>query len=279
LVVGVTVETTQRWRLGRDSHRARAADFRPGDYGVELLADDTRPRAFIEAHHYSGSYPAARCRVGLFRRLPFAAPELVGVAVYSVGVQPKAPAKWSGLAAAICPDLGRLVLLDDVPYCAETWILARAFAVLRGELPGVAVVLSYSDPLPRVTDAGHVVMPVPCGRDFTALAAVYDPDVVIDPTGRVDHRRRRQQRRHVAAARGREAAAELDRGVGEQAVEAGADGRRQRRAVGGRSGGGRGGDHRRVPLQHRRRRPRRCDARRADDAAVGSLSVRGDGKR
>jgi acyl-CoA synthetase (AMP-forming)/AMP-acid ligase II len=43
--------------------------------------------------------------------------------------------------------------------------------------------------------AGHVVMPVPRGRDFTALAAVYEPDVVIDPTGRVDHRRRRTAHR------------------------------------------------------------------------------------
>lgn len=164
-------ETTQRWRLGRDVHRARAADFRPGDYGVELLADDARPRAFIEAHHYSGSYPAARCRVGLFRRAPFAAPELVGTAVYSVGVQPRAPLKWAGLGADRAVDLGRLVLLDDVPYCAETWFLARAFAVLRGELPGVAAVLSYSDPLPRVTDAGHVVMPGHVGACYQAKGA------------------------------------------------------------------------------------------------------------
>lgn len=148
-------------------------DYDPfdGDFGVELLPDDTRPRAFVEAHHYSRSFPAARCRVGLFRRAPFAAPELVGVAVYSVGVQPRAPKKWAGVEASRAVDLGRLVLLDEVPYCAETWFLARAFTILRAELPEVEVVLSYSDPLPRMTDAGVVVMPGHVGAAYQAKGA------------------------------------------------------------------------------------------------------------
>jgi hypothetical protein len=164
-------ELTQRWRLGRDSHRARAADFRPGDYGVELIEGDREARAFVEAHHYSGSLPAARLRVGLYRRRAWITPELVGVAVYSVGVQPAAPERWAGVPAAHAVDLGRLVLLDDVPYCAETWFLARASAALRATLPEVRAVLSYSDPMPRVTEAGAVVMPGHWGACYQAKGA------------------------------------------------------------------------------------------------------------
>lgn len=43
--------------------------------------------------------------------------------------------------------------------------------------------------------AGHVVLPVPRGRDFTALASVYEPDVVIDSAGGLDHRNRRPAHR------------------------------------------------------------------------------------
>jgi len=35
---------------------------------------------------------------------------------------------------------------------------------------------------------GHVVLPVPRGRDYSALAATYSPDVVVDRAGRVDYR-------------------------------------------------------------------------------------------
>lgn len=141
-------------------------------------------------HHYSGSYPSARCRVGLFHRS-----ELVGVAVFSVGIQPRAVPSWvPGTPPDHGVDLGRFVLLDDVPYNGETWFLARAFGVLRAELPEVEVVLSYSDPMPRVSEAGIVVMPGHVGVIYQAKGARYvgrtRPDkVVLDEWGRVIPRR------------------------------------------------------------------------------------------
>ena len=73
---------TQRWRDRRDSYRQRGEAFHPSEYGVEPIRGDRAARAFVEAHHYSASFPAARCRVGLYRQRPgWYAPELVGVAV------------------------------------------------------------------------------------------------------------------------------------------------------------------------------------------------------
>ena len=74
---------------------------------------------------------------------------------------------WVGVA------LGRLVLLDEVEGNGESWFLARAFEHLRRELPEVRGVVSYSDPLPRVTEAGAVVTPGHVGVIYQALNGVY----------------------------------------------------------------------------------------------------------
>ncbi len=42
---------------------------------------------------------------------------------------------------------------------------------------------------------GHVVVPVPAGRDHTAIAQTYEPDIVIDGTG-IHHRHRGRHRLH-----------------------------------------------------------------------------------
>lgn len=68
----------QRWREGSACLRpAREVVSTRGLEVAEIQADATA-KAFIERHHYSRSYPAARRRVGLFQR-----GELVGVAVFS----------------------------------------------------------------------------------------------------------------------------------------------------------------------------------------------------
>jgi len=171
LDVGAPV--SQRWRERRATFRPRGEGFDASVYGVEPLDRDTEARDFVERHHYSGSYPAARLRVGLYRRRAWVRPELVGVAVFSVGVQPAAVTSWSGEAPAAGLDLGRFVLLDDVEFNAETWFLARAFRLLAATLPDVRVVLSYSDPLARVTDAGALVTPGHVGTIYQAKGASY----------------------------------------------------------------------------------------------------------
>jgi hypothetical protein len=73
-----TPATCQRWRARRDSYRPAGEAFAPRLHEVAPIADDGTAKRFVEAHHYSGSYPAARYRFGLYRE-----GALAGVAVFS----------------------------------------------------------------------------------------------------------------------------------------------------------------------------------------------------
>ena len=50
----------QRWRQGGAAYRPPDEPIRTADYDVVELLDDTAAKAFVQAHHYSRSYPAAR---------------------------------------------------------------------------------------------------------------------------------------------------------------------------------------------------------------------------
>jgi hypothetical protein len=52
----------QRWRDGRAAYRPPDELIRTCEYDVAELPDDTQAKAFVLAHHYSSSYPAARWR-------------------------------------------------------------------------------------------------------------------------------------------------------------------------------------------------------------------------
>jgi hypothetical protein len=155
----------QRWRARRDSYRPAGEPIKTRDYEVALIQQDTVARAFVETHHYSGTYPAARLRAGLYR-----GGELVGVLVLSQ------PASQAALDAALpFPDadraeLGRLVLLDDVPANGESWFLSRVFGLARAQ--GFEALVSHADPMPREVHgrrlfAGHV------GTIYQASNATY----------------------------------------------------------------------------------------------------------
>lgn len=176
----------QRWRLGRDSYRPAGETIDARRYGVEVLDEQTAKR-FVTTHHYSRSYPAARCRVGLFRGI-----ELVGVAVFSVPMNAATIAKYSTAADGV--ELGRLVLRDDVPANGETWFLARAFRALKSEKPNVGAVVSYSDPVARTSIDGEVVKPGHLGTIYQAFNAKYlgrarAETLILDVGGRVISRR------------------------------------------------------------------------------------------
>lgn len=172
----------QRWRDRRDSYRPKGEPIDPCRYEVASIAGDSSARAFVERHHYSCSYPAARERIGLYRGT-----ELVGIAVFSVPMQGRV------LDVLPCPraeavELGRLVLLDNVPANGESWFIARAFEHLRRR--GYAGVVSFADPVPRRTLAGAVVFPGHLGTIYQASNAVYagraSPGVLrLLPTGAV----------------------------------------------------------------------------------------------
>lgn len=175
----------QRWTDRRSSFRVRGRDFDASRYSVDLLSTDRQAKTFVERHHYSGSYPAARVRAGLFEGR-----ELVGVAVFSVPMQAAVVPKWLGCAESEGVELGRLVLLDCVPFNAETWFLRRAFSALRQEKAEIRGVVSYSDPVPRQTAAGVTVMPGHVGTIYKAFNGAYlgrgsKRTLLLDHAGRV----------------------------------------------------------------------------------------------
>lgn len=156
----------QRWR-------ERKSIMRPDDpidtsqYEVVASSSDTIAKAFVQQHHYAATLPAARERLLMYHR-PTA--ELVGCAVFSH------PASEDVLAKLPCErlagvELGRFVLLDNVPGNGETWFLGRCFDHLR--TVGIECLLSHSDPVPRRTAAGELVMPGHVGRIYQATNAVY----------------------------------------------------------------------------------------------------------
>lgn len=158
------VTHVQRWRGGRDTYRPAGETIRTADYEVAPIESDTIAKQFVLDHHYSGCYPAARFRFGLYHR-----EDLVGVAVFS---QPMSTGVLKPLPGnpADSVELGRFVLLDNVPANGETWFLARAFELLRQHVVGV---VSFSDPMPRDDLAGSVVFGGHVGTIYQAFNAVY----------------------------------------------------------------------------------------------------------
>lgn len=156
------VRVCQRWRDRRGVYRPAGEPFDPRACEVAAIADDGPAKAFVEAHHYSGTYPAARRRFGLYER-----GALVGVAVYS---QPMNDASLRPFTRDGAAELGRLVLLDRVRANAESWFVARTFELLRGDLEAI---VSLSDPEPRTDAAGAEVFRGHIGTVYQALNARY----------------------------------------------------------------------------------------------------------
>lgn len=156
----------QRWRERRHTFRPAREVICTSDFEVARLDDDRTARAFVEAHHYSRSFPAARWRFGLYRR-----GELAGVAVFSVPMQDAVITTCLPGDARDSAELGRFVLLDDVAGNGETWFLARCFEELRRD--GLVGVVSFSDPVPRTRADGHRVFVGHVGTIYQAFNGVY----------------------------------------------------------------------------------------------------------
>ncbi|WP_328276133.1 Mom family adenine methylcarbamoylation protein [Sphingobium sp.] len=149
---------SQRWR---DRRALWATDFRTIDtkaYSVDVI-DHGIAGAFIAAHHYLPTYPAAQLAVGLYGRRA----ALEGVAVFAVPATNAVIVKHTGFddPAKGCV-LARLILLDTVPQNGESFFCARAFRLLRRARPAIEAVVSYSDP-----EAGHI------GRVYAALSGAH----------------------------------------------------------------------------------------------------------
>jgi hypothetical protein len=200
----LTLDMSQRWLFGKPKYRPAGETIRPADYDVAEIPDDTTARAFVQAHHYSGSMGAARVRIGLYRH-----GALVGVAVFSHPCSNAVLTRTFPIPTRHTVELGRFVLLDEIPANAESHFLGRAFRILRGrEICGV---VTFSDPVARRTTNGDLVLPGHCGIAFQAHNAVYlgraTPRTLrLLPDGRVLHERTIQKMR--SGERGWRAAAE-----------------------------------------------------------------------
>lgn len=156
----------QRWNGGRASYRPQGESIRTNEYDVVELFDDRTPKRFVEEHHYSHSYPAARFRFGLFHR-----GELAGVAVFSVPCNDRVLTTVFPGNPLDSVELGRFILVDSVPANGETWFLARSFRLLRQH--GLAGVVSFSDPEPRRSVDGRIIFPGHIGTIYQAHNGIY----------------------------------------------------------------------------------------------------------
>lgn len=150
---------SQRWKDRKVRYRPPGDVFNPSCAEVVKLPEKDA-RGFIEQHHYSHSYPAARFRVGLMVKPAFGREYLGGVAVYSVPMsQNVIPSVLTGLEPAHGVELGRLVLLDtqECVANAESWFIARANRLLRKSLSEIQGVVAYCDPVERHDQTGQLI--------------------------------------------------------------------------------------------------------------------------
>lgn len=163
----------QRWNPGRVQSWRRPEDggFDQARYAVAEIAEATA-KAYVVDRHYSGTYPAASRRYGLYDLAGDAA-ELAGVAVLSVPAsRPVLTAVFPGLEPyRESLELGRFVLDQDVAANGESWFLGQIFRLAAES--GIRGVVSFSDPMPRRTASGGLVMPGHIGTIYQATNAVY----------------------------------------------------------------------------------------------------------
>jgi hypothetical protein len=152
-------------------------------------------RAFVETHHYSHDWPSPRFRYGLWER-----DALVGVAVLTVPMQ---KAVLTNPFPTLEPyheslELGRFVLLDQVPANAESWFLGHAFR--RARLDGIRGIVSFADPVPRQNGEGTVIFTGHRGTIYRATNALWAGRskarvLTVLPDGTVLNERRQQKLR------------------------------------------------------------------------------------
>ena len=165
---------SQRWRERRCHWVPGASEIDPRRLAVDVI--DTRRQAapFVQTHHYAGSMPVTRLSVGLFANGVGGRSDLVGVCVFSHPVNNASVPKTAGLSdsRSAC-DLGRLVISDAMGGNAESFLVSRAFRLLRREKPDILSVISYADPVRRVDAEGRVFLPGHVGALYAVMGSRY----------------------------------------------------------------------------------------------------------
>ncbi|MFE1279433.1 Mom family adenine methylcarbamoylation protein [[Kitasatospora] papulosa] len=170
--VATASDWCRRWTHRTPSwRRVRDGGFDSRRYSVAPITE-TVAKAFVIGHHYTGSYPSASHRLGLFHDRGVGL-ELVGVAVFGT------PAGAHVLSATF-PELdpsrsslvcSRFVLTDACPGNSESWFLARCHEVLYAH--AVRGVLSFADPVPRLDAHGNTVAVGHVGHIYKVTNALY----------------------------------------------------------------------------------------------------------
>lgn len=163
----------QRWKERKVRYRPPGELFDPRRAEVVVLGEGDAKR-FIQRHHYSRSYPAAKFRVGLLAKPRWGAAYLGGVAVYSVPMTQQVIPAVLGVDASLGVELGRLVLLDtpELTANAESWFVARAHRALRSRFPQLRGVVAYCDPIERLDASGQLVKRSHTGVVYRALGCL-----------------------------------------------------------------------------------------------------------
>lgn len=184
-------DRSQRWRERRSLFVPASGTIKPAEYSVDVIDCAKVAKPFVIEQHYSGSFPASRLSVGLYRNGAGGTSRLVGVATFSVPMNNAAIVKHTGLTHFNSgAELGRLVLSDEVEGNGETFFLSRAFKMLRQEKPGIVSILSYADPMRRIGPKGDIIMPGHVGRAYQCFGAQYrgrtKPRIeVVTPDGQI----------------------------------------------------------------------------------------------
>jgi hypothetical protein len=206
----------QRWEEGQPRWRPSGELIRTSEYEIsEMPGKYPVAAAFIKTHHYSGSVPSGRFSFGLHTH-----GRLVGVAMFSHPTNNKTLTNVFPCQALEAIELGRFVLLDEVPGNGETWFLARCFDGLKRR--GIRGVVSFSDPMPRRSASGDLVLPGHVGTIYQAHNAVYlgrgtARTLRLMPDGTVFNDRTTQKIR--ARERGWESAVQTLQGYGAGALD------------------------------------------------------------
>lgn len=161
---------SQRWKDRRSRFVKTDSFINTKVHHVDIISCHKQAKPFVEQHHYSGSFPATRLSCGIFRNEGMHS-RLVGVACFSVSMNPHAGRKYTGMVGNSSVELGRLVLLDDVESNGESWFVSKCFSLLRQEKPDIEAVYAYSDPVPRIDNSGRIIMPGHVGEVYQALSA------------------------------------------------------------------------------------------------------------
>lgn len=255
----------QRWLDGRQTWAVPGPRFYPSRYGVAHVTDPAA-RAFATRHHYLKSWVAStRRRYGMFD-ITVTPARLVGVAVMAI---PPNKLVLTNTFPTLEPYqeslvLARLVLLDEVPHPAESWMMGEVRRLAAAD--GLRGVVMDSDPVPRYRPDGHggleQWMPGHVGTVYQASGFGYlghtDPQSQwVLPDGSVISRRTLQKIR--AREPGHRYAEALLAGHGAEPMRDGEDPRmwlrRAKLATGARSGQHPGYHRYAVALGPRRGRP------------------------